>query len=304
MAALRAWLRQQSAHDLTRLSALLSWLIPPLRAPPGRDAPTMMAVSGPVMADASSGTSLRCFHSLCNQGRDAPTMMAVSGPVMADVSSGTSLRCFHSLCNQGPQLMRAGGRGRPQSLCFQIQERRMRGVPQDILRSQILWELHTGNGKDGLRRERRRTWMPEDERLKFDTHKRRDASWMSVDGCLRPSLKVHPAWEQEFSSFHRWDAKIAPQLQDTRQRRPDLRLHSIVWAPKLMVMATYLIVAHLFLHGVGTAGTLQHRMDVMSGHVCLAPIHGACLCHPLPLQTAWQGFARLCSRLRNGAQRL
>ena len=59
----------------------------------------------------------------------------------------------------------------------------------------------------------------------------------------------------------------------------------------------------LFLHGVGTAGTLRHRTDVMSGHVCLAPIHGACLCHPLPLQTAWQGFARLCSRLRNIAQR-
>ena len=49
---------------------------------------------------------------------------------------------------------------------------------------------------------------------------------------------------------------------------------------------------HPFLHGVGTAGTLQHHTDVMSGHVCLAPIHGACLCHPLPLQTAWQGFAR------------
>ena len=88
----------------------------------------------------------------------------------------------------------------------------MRGVPQDILRSQILWDLHTDNGKDGLRRERRQTWMPEDERLTFDTHKRRDA----IDGCLRPSLKVHPAWGQEFSSFHLWDAKIAPQLQDTQ----------------------------------------------------------------------------------------
>ena len=60
-AALLAWLRQQSAHDLTGLSALLRWLIPPCRVPPERDGATTGAVSGPHVADVSmpAGRPLR-----------------------------------------------------------------------------------------------------------------------------------------------------------------------------------------------------------------------------------------------------
>ena len=104
-----------------------------------------------------SGLLLKC--GTWNGGREVTSFTAVRNDWM-------TTRGLEGLHEAGVVVGRvAAGRWKREAPVVMLPNPRAKDARslQDILRSQILWELHTDNGKDGLRRERRRTWMREDE---------------------------------------------------------------------------------------------------------------------------------------------